>query len=69
LESILQYNGIHTQIIPGLPSGNVYEINNANHIEVRNMSHKGESGDNTKIKMREIWNRPLTDFFHTDERP
>jgi len=63
------FNPKYTQIIPGLPEGNVYEIKNANHIEVRNMSHKGESGDNTKIKMREIWNRqPSSDFFNTPER-
>jgi len=63
------FNPKYTQIIPGLPEGNVYEIKNANHIEVRNMSHKGISGDNTKIKFDEIWrDRNPGDFFLTPKR-
>ncbi len=63
------FNPKYTQIIPGLPEGNVYEIKNANHIEVRNMSHKGISGDNTKIKLDEIWrDRNPGDFFLTPKR-
>jgi|GEM_PF-6246581 len=63
------FNPKYTQIIPGLPEGNVYEIKNANHIEVRNMSHKGISGDNTRKKFNEIWDREYpNDFFRTPKR-
>ena len=62
------FNPKYTQIIPGLPSGNVYEISNANHIEVRNMSHKGDNGDNTRKEFDKIWKRSQTDFFHTPTR-
>jgi len=62
------FNPKYTQIIPGLPEGNVYEIKNANHIEVRNMSHKGINGDNTRKEFDKIWKRPTYYFFYTPTR-
>jgi len=57
-----------SQILTDVPSGNVYEIKNANHFSVRNMSYKGESGDNTYKEFRKIWRRSYPDFFNTLEK-
>jgi hypothetical protein len=53
------------QIISNIPPGNVYEIKNANHIEVRNMS-KSLGGDNTYKEFEKIWKRE--DWFNTPTR-
>jgi hypothetical protein len=59
----------YSQVINGLSTGNVYEVKNANHIEVRNMSYLGPNGDNTKAEFNKIWsNRPENDFFLTPVR-
>lgn len=57
-----------TQIISDLPPQNVYEIKNANHISVRNMSYKGQNGDNTYKEFDKIWKRTYPDFFNTLEK-
>jgi hypothetical protein len=59
----------YSQVINGLSTGNVYEVKNANHIEVRNMSYLGPNGDNTKDEFNKIWTRlPENDFFRTPTR-
>jgi pimeloyl-ACP methyl ester carboxylesterase len=55
----------YTQVINGLSTGNVYEVKNANHIEVRNMS-QSPGGDNTRAKFNEVWVRE--DWFKTPIR-
>ncbi|MBS4013680.1 MAG: alpha/beta hydrolase [Bacteroidetes bacterium] len=52
-----------SQILTDIPSGNVYEIKNANHFSVRNMSYKGPGGDNTRRRFNDIFNRQENDFF------
>jgi hypothetical protein len=48
--------------------GNVYEVQGANHLEVRNMS-QSSGGDNTRAQFNKIWdNRPENDFFLTPVR-
>jgi hypothetical protein len=54
----------YTQELKGIPSGNRYKVNGANHLEVRNMS--AGSVDETAIEFRKIFNRPSSDWFHTD---
>jgi hypothetical protein len=58
----------YSQVINGLSTDNVYEVKNANHIEVRNMS-QSPGGDNTKAKFDEIFrDRNPGDFFLTPKR-
>lgn len=58
----------YSQVINGLPTGNVYQIKNANHIEVRNMSNS-PGGDNTRARFNEIFSyRQPGDFFLTPTR-
>jgi len=53
-----------SQILTDIPSGNVYEIKNANHFSVRNMSYKGPGGDNTRRRFNDIYDRtPSSDYF------
>jgi hypothetical protein len=52
---------VYSQKLQGLPSGNYYELKNANHIEVRNM--KNCPTDWTRVKFNEIFNRD--DYFGT----
>ena len=58
----------YTQKLQGIPPGNIYRIQNANHISLLNLSYKGVEGDNTKIQFNLIWDRNPGDFFRTDER-
>jgi hypothetical protein len=55
----------YSQKLQGLPSGNYYSIDGANHLEVRDMSNSPQ-GDLTKIEFNKIWDR--TDIFHTEKR-
>lgn len=56
----------YTQELQGIPSGNKYKVNGANHLEVRNMTTDGNGVDETAIEFRKIFNRPFPDFFRTD---
>ena len=56
----------YTQKLQGIPPGNIYRIQNANHISLLNLSYKGVEGDNTRIQFDLIWNRQ--DWFKTDRR-
>jgi hypothetical protein len=48
--------------------GNVYEVQGANHLEVRNMS-QSSGGDNTRAQINLIWDRQQPgDFFKTPIR-
>ncbi len=64
----------YTQELQGIPQGNRYQINGGNHTEVRNMSQSTQEvngqtvpNDATKLRFREIFNRPSNDWFHIDE--
>lgn len=57
-----------SQLLTDIPTGNVYEIKNANHFSVRNMSYKGQGGDNTYKEFDKIWKRNYPDFFNTPEK-
>jgi len=57
----------YTQKLKGLPSGNYYTVNGANHVEVRNMSNSS-LGDNTFNEFEKIWKRRPGDFFQTSLR-
>jgi pimeloyl-ACP methyl ester carboxylesterase len=57
---------VEAQKINGLPSGNYYEILNANHFSVKNMSYKAQGGDNTYKEFDKIWKRE--DWFKTNSR-
>ncbi len=54
----------YTQELQGIPQENRYQINGANHIQVRNMTTDGNNIDETAIELRKIFNR--SDWFHTD---
>jgi hypothetical protein len=55
----------YTQQIEGLPNGNIYKVEHANHIEVTDMSNSPD-GDLTKIEFDKIWERD--DIFGIDKR-
>jgi len=55
----------YTQKLEGIPGGNIYKVEHANHLEVTDMS-KSPEGDLTRIEFNKIWNR--SDIFHTEER-
>jgi hypothetical protein len=55
----------YTQELQGIPFDNRYKVNGANHLEVRNMSNSPQ-GDVTKERFDDIFNRPSSDWFHTD---
>lgn len=58
----------YSQKLQGLPGGNYYHVNGANHLEVRNMSNSSQ-GDITKIRFDQIWDdRQPGDFFRTPKR-
>lgn len=58
----------YTQKLRGIPQGNIYLVNHANHIEVRNMSNS-PGGDGTKARFNNIFSdRPDGDFFLTPTR-
>ena len=57
----------YSQKLQGLPSGNYYSIDGANHLEVRNMSNSSE-GDITRTRFNQIWDRGVDDFFRTELR-
>ena len=54
----------YTQELQGIPFGNRYKVNGANHLEVRNMTTDGNNVDETAIEFRRIFNRK--DWFKTD---
>lgn len=59
---------VYSQKLQGLPGGNYYHVNGANHLEVRNMSNSSQ-GDITKIRFDQIWDdRQPGDFFRTPKR-
>ena len=58
----------YTQKLQGIPPGNIYRIQNANHISLLNLSYKGVEGDNTRKEFNKVWMRSETDFFHTPTR-
>lgn len=58
----------YTQKIEGLPGGNIYTVEGANHLEVTNMSNSSQ-GDITRTRFNQIWDRRIGDFFRTNERP
>ena len=57
----------YTQQLQGIPVGNRYKIEGANHIEVGNMSNSSQ-GDKTRDIFNEIFSRQDRDFFHTAKR-
>ncbi len=56
-----------SQILDGLPTGNVYEARGVNHSEETNTTHGNTllGNDEMQDKLREIWTRPQSDFFYT----
>jgi hypothetical protein len=54
----------YTQELQGIPFGNRYKVEGANHIEVRNMTTDGNGIDETAVEFRRIFNRQ--DWFRTD---
>jgi hypothetical protein len=56
----------YSQKLQGLPSGNYYSIDGANHLEVRDMSNSSQ-GDITYDTFYDIFNR--SDIFGIEERP
>ena len=55
----------YSQKLGGLPHGNYYSIEGANHLEVRDMSNSSE-GDVSRTRFNQIWDRD--DIFGTDKR-
>jgi triacylglycerol esterase/lipase EstA (alpha/beta hydrolase family) len=56
----------YTQELQGIPFGNRYKVEGANHIEVRNMTTDGNNVDETKDVFNLIFSRPFPDFFRTN---
>mgnify|MGYP006125963201 CR=1 FL=1 len=56
----------YTQELQGIPFGNRYKVNGANHLEVRNMTTDGNGVDETAVEFRRIFNRIPGDFFRTN---
>lgn len=54
----------YTQELQGIPVGNRYKVNGANHLEVRNMTTDGNGVDETAVEFRRIFNR--RDWFRTN---
>ncbi len=56
----------YTQELQGIPFGNRYKVEGANHIEVRNMTTDGNGVDETYEEFIKIFNRIPGDFFRTN---
>ena len=56
----------YTQELQGIPFGNRYKVEGANHIEVRNMTTDGNVVDETYEEFIKIFNRIPGDFFRTN---
>ena len=54
----------YTQELQGIPFGNRYKVEGANHLEVRNMATDGNVVDETAVEFRRVFNR--TDWFNTN---
>lgn len=54
----------YTQELQGIPFGNRYKVNGANHLEVRNMTADGNGVDETKDQFDLIFGRE--DWFGTN---
>ena len=55
----------YTQKLQGIPGGNIYHVEHANHLEVTDMSNSSE-GDLTYDSFYDIWER--SDIFGTKKR-
>ena len=64
----------YSQILDGLPQGNVYEAVAINHAEQVGYDNRPQVGNPNEpiVEMRdrfgEIWDRPVPDFFNTPRR-
>lgn len=56
----------YTQELQGIPFGNRYKVQGANHTEVTNMTTDGNDVDETKDVFDDIFDRAFPDFFRTN---
>ncbi|MCL2073748.1 MAG: hypothetical protein FWH18_07500 [Marinilabiliaceae bacterium] len=62
----------YAQELKGVPSGNRYVIDHANHMELKNMTYSinknGQTSDGTKNTMNAIFDKQQGDFFRTERK-